>query len=242
MSPEKDFSPSHETRSTDRRTNRTRRQLRDALMTLILEKGYDAVTVEDITSRADLGRTTFYLHYRDKEELLLESIDSIANDLKSQVDLKYTAPAENNPQKRPIHLAFAHAAENAALYRILLNGEGATKTASHLRRFISDNVAEFLLAGINVSNGNLTDQPLTLDQARNSSHLGLVADYFASALLGFMTWWLEADMPYPPDQMADFFLQTFFEGARGVLGLPAIRPAPPGSLAASESSPLAGEA
>ena len=52
---------------TDRRTNRTRRQLREALLALILEKGYDSITVEDITGRADLGRTTFYLHYRDRK-------------------------------------------------------------------------------------------------------------------------------------------------------------------------------
>lgn len=48
----------------DRRVRRTRRALQDSLTSLILEKGYDAVTVEDITDRADLGRTTFYLHYK----------------------------------------------------------------------------------------------------------------------------------------------------------------------------------
>jgi AcrR family transcriptional regulator len=240
MVPEKVFPTSHGTRSNDRRTNRTRRQLRDALMTLILEKGYDTVTVEEITSRADLGRTTFYLHYRDKEELLLESIDSIANDLKAQVDLTHSGPVGNDPQKRPIHLAFAHAAENAALYRILLNGEGATKTVSHLRRYISENVAEFLLAGINASKENQINKPNTLVQAKGARHLGLLADYFASALLGFMTWWLEADMPYPPDMMADFFLQTFFEGARDYLSLQAIRSDQSGSSTASDPSPQPG--
>ena len=73
--------PSMHEHTLDRRGRRTRRQLKEALFALILEKGYDAVTIEDITGRADLGRTTFYLHYRDKEELLLEAIDSIANDL-----------------------------------------------------------------------------------------------------------------------------------------------------------------
>ena len=62
----------------DRRVNRTRRLLRESLMKLVAEKGYDSVTIEDITETAELGRTTFYLHYRDKEELLLESIDAIA--------------------------------------------------------------------------------------------------------------------------------------------------------------------
>jgi AcrR family transcriptional regulator len=224
---------SHPPRSGDRRTLRTRRQLRDALMTLILEKGYDAVTVEDITSRADLGRTTFYLHYRDKEELLLESIDAIANDLKAQIDLLQTARQAGSSQPRPIHLAFAHAAENAALYRIILKGEGATKTASRLRRFISDSAAEFLLAWIDNPPKTELSQSNGSVVSPDGTRMKLVADYFASALLGFLTWWLEADMPYPPDQTADFFIQAFFQGARAVLGLPEVRVDRPAAAAAS---------
>ncbi len=72
-------------RKVDRRVNRTRRQLREALFNLILEKGYDAVTVEEITARADVGRTTFYLHYHDKEDLLMESIGELVDDLIEQM-------------------------------------------------------------------------------------------------------------------------------------------------------------
>ena len=57
---------------TDRRIQRTRELLRKALMELIDEKGYDAVTIQDITERANLGRTTFYLHYQSKEDLFLD--------------------------------------------------------------------------------------------------------------------------------------------------------------------------
>jgi AcrR family transcriptional regulator len=185
-------------------------------MTLILEKGYDAVTVEDITNRADLGRTTFYLHYQDKEELLLESIESIANDLKSQVDLNRIARMQDQALPRPIHLAFRHAADHAALYRIILNGEGATRTAARLRRFISENAAEFLALRLSLPGEPHAGSPI----AASDKDVRLIADYFASSLLGFLTWWLEADMPYPPDDMADFFLQVFFRGAGDVLGLP----------------------
>ena len=194
----------------DRRTNRTRHLLRDSLMALILEKGYDAVTVEDITTRADLGRTTFYLHYKDKEELLLESIDAIANDLKAQVDQLGGPRGIDGVQPRPIHLAFNHAAEHADLYRIILQGEGATKTATRLRQIISDGALEFIKTRMEAT------QPGILPGVE----LHLIADYFASALLGFMTWWLEAGSPYPPEQMADIFLQLFFEGARNTLGIP----------------------
>jgi AcrR family transcriptional regulator len=194
----------------DRRINRTRRLLRDSLMSLILEKGYDAVTVEDITTRADLGRTTFYLHYKDKEELLVESIDAIANDLKAQVDLLSSARGIGEMQPRPIHLAFEHAAEHADLYRIILKGEGATKAATRLRQIISDGALEFLRARMDALQLGINP----------NVNLPLVAAYFASALLGFMTWWLESGTPYPPEQMADFFLQLFFQGSRDTLGIP----------------------
>ncbi len=85
---------------TDRRVSRTRRQLRNALMALILERGYNAVTIEDITERADLGRTTFYLHFRDKEELLVESLEEIAADLKSQVEQTAEMNLAAGPRRR----------------------------------------------------------------------------------------------------------------------------------------------
>jgi AcrR family transcriptional regulator len=69
----------------DRRIGRTRRALKEALTALVLEKGYDSLTVEELTQRADLSRTTFYLHYRDKEQLLLESVDVMVNDLIRQI-------------------------------------------------------------------------------------------------------------------------------------------------------------
>jgi AcrR family transcriptional regulator len=193
----------------DRRKNRTRRLLRNALMEMILQKGYDAVTIEDITERADLGRTTFYLHYQDKEELLLESIDEIATDLKDQVDLLGGARRIDGPQPRPIHLAFHHAAEHADLYRIILSGEGATKASTRLRHIISDGALEFLSARLE-----------SLKPGKKPAvELKLVSDYFASALLGFLTWWLEEGAPYDPDQMADLFLQMFFQGAQSILNM-----------------------
>ena len=91
----------------DRRVSRTRRQLRDALMALILERGYNMVTIEDITDRADLGRTTFYLHYRDKDELLIESLEAIAQDLKAQVEQQVSQQMEDRQLRlNPVAVAF----------------------------------------------------------------------------------------------------------------------------------------
>src|SRR5258708_20033897 len=60
-----------------RRIQRTRHLLRQALFTLIVERGYETITVEEITERANVGRATFYVHYKDKEELLLVCLEEL---------------------------------------------------------------------------------------------------------------------------------------------------------------------
>src|ERR1700741_782405 len=59
------------TAAQDRRVRRTRAALRDAFLALVSEKGYEKITIQDILDRADVGRSTFYVHYRAKEALLI---------------------------------------------------------------------------------------------------------------------------------------------------------------------------
>jgi AcrR family transcriptional regulator len=202
-----------ETRTIDRRTRRTRRQLKEALFALILEKGYDAVTIEDITRRADLGRTTFYLHYRDKEELLLESIDAIAADLIQRLPPPAWRSGDASPAgavfQDAIQFTFEHAAENAQLYRVILRGEGASKAAGLIHRIIGERTIALLNEFIEKSGGELKLQ-VPAD---------IFANYFAGALLAMVTWWLEASTPYSPVEMAAMFRQLFFQGGIKTVGL-----------------------
>lgn len=201
---------SYPSKPPDRRTRRTRRQLKEALFALILEKGYDAVTIEDITERADLGRTTFYLHYRDKEELLLESIDSIAEELLARIPYPSLseAAAEGTPLVRgAILIIFQHAYENAQLYRVILRGEGASRVSGRLHRIISQVAADTIQKRVNA--GLLPPTP--------GVPVEIFVNYFAGALLALMTWWLENGTPYSPEEMADTFNRLFFAGGRSAL-------------------------
>jgi AcrR family transcriptional regulator len=194
---------------TDRRINRTRRQLRDALMALILERGYSSVTIEDITERADLGRTTFYLHFRDKDELLVESLEAIAEDLKAQVEqLADQSLEEGRSRPHPVVVAFRHAERNRNLYRIILKGEGGSRVASRIRDIIQEAAVDFFARRMSGWVDGSPDIPGDV-----------VSGYFASALLGFITWWLEKELPYSGDEAADLFITLFFRGARQVLHL-----------------------
>jgi AcrR family transcriptional regulator len=205
-----------ETKKPDRRTHRSRRLLREALLSLILEKGYDAVTIEEITERADLGRTTFYLHYRDKEELLLESIDSMVNDLVAYIaQISLPEPmgsSEDHPRgkvfRASIQRVFEHAAENADLYRIILRGEGGPRVASRLRKIIEQAIHE-LSRNRPGWEGLLMNPDIPFE---------FLSNYLAGALLGTVTWWLESEISHSPEQMADMFTKLFGLGAKPVVG------------------------
>ncbi|HZY42942.1 MAG TPA: helix-turn-helix domain-containing protein, partial [Anaerolineae bacterium] len=82
-----------EPKKLDPRVIRTRQMLRDALVSLIAEKGFDAITVQDIADRATLNRATFYLHYQDKHELLINSLRDAIDELMADI-----GPTEANGQ------------------------------------------------------------------------------------------------------------------------------------------------
>jgi len=72
--------------TVDRRVQRTRKALRGALLELMRERGYESVSIQDIVDRADVGRSTFYAHYADKEDLLRENVAALGAHLRTQMD------------------------------------------------------------------------------------------------------------------------------------------------------------
>lgn len=195
---------------TDRRVTRTRNALHDAFRALIQEKGYDTITVEEITQRAGLGRATFYLHYRDKEDLLLEEFSELARD---RVKLMADFPLESwisadNPPFMPLLTVFQNAAENAELYRVVLNGEGAARITARLRDIIIEALASLLLA---------QEEGSPSIFASNAS-FELLAYYMAGALSATLLWWLEQPGPLEPEAMTVTFQHLFFPGAAYVFG------------------------
>ena len=196
-------------RKPDRRVQRTRRQLQDALMSLILEKGYDAVTVEDITGSADLGRTTFYLHYKDKEELLVQSLEAVFDDLVAQIQQRsiddWVALGQG-----PWTLAFQHAADNARFYQIILRGQGGNT----IKNRVLDYIASTAQATIS---RRAQEMGVTL-----SMPIEVLSSYVASSLLGLIAWWLENERPYTVAQMDDYFRQLTMHGTAQVMGFTAV--------------------
>jgi AcrR family transcriptional regulator len=181
---------------------------------LILEKGYDAVTVEEITVRADVGRTTFYLHYRDKEDLLMESIGELVDDLIEQMAIipleewKLEAGDAGGAPSPAIVLPFHHVASNARLYQIVLRGDGTYSVSRRLREIIVQASAEMIRVLLERDKLGEINPQVPMDVFMN---------YLAGAWLGLITWWLENEMPYSAEQIAGMFQRMVVRGAREVV-------------------------
>lgn len=193
-------------RKLDRRAIRTRRALRDALVALILEKGYEAITVQDITDRADLNRGTLYLHYRDKQDLLLSS----SVDAHAELTARFTPVAPNSLSlehaERHLTLVFEHVAANADFYRVMLGENGVAVFAKRLREIVAQ-----------VSLTRLAD----LARLRPIRPVApeLVAGYAGGAIIGVIAWWLRDNMPMSPAAVAHQTLQILISGLYPTLGL-----------------------
>ncbi|MBZ0283374.1 MAG: TetR/AcrR family transcriptional regulator [Anaerolineae bacterium] len=171
---------------TDRRIRKTRQQLGEALVSLILEKGYDTITIKEITARADVAHATFYRHYRNKDELLARRLEEVVQEIEVMTREPSLQDAEG-------YLIFKHAQENSILYHILLSSPGTTQVRKRIQATIAANVLR-------------TCTPL------RSAQRGIIppqaaANHIAGSMLLLIEWWLDQKMPHPPHQMAKVYEQ-----------------------------------
>ncbi len=173
----------------DKRIRRTRKLLGDALIELALEKGYDGITIQEITERADIGYRTFFRHYSDKEELLKDVLSATLLELQ---DLMTSPPLEDfiDPnfsatEFKDITVLFQHVYEHRDLYQLLL----------HSNQDIIQTVTEFAEKNIQSRLEHARDLDIPTD---------LISNHLVSVPIVMLRWWLEADMPYTPEEMGEF--------------------------------------
>jgi AcrR family transcriptional regulator len=160
---------------SDRRVRRTRRTLQEALTSLVLEKSSERITIQDVLDRADVGRSTFYAHFRDKDALLLACFDGVREELQRDFEGATDADA-----------IFLHAHRHRRVYKALCgkrSGAGGNVAYLHLKRLIADSVRR--------------------QHAASGSDLPVdaVAEYRASATLGLLIWWIDTDFREPPERI-----------------------------------------
>ncbi len=195
-------------RDLDPRVRRTRQLLHDALIELIPEKGYNDITIQDITDRATLNRATFYLHYRDKHDLLLQTTENLMNELKAEygdivvteVGLSHEATLHTNIK------TFEHFQRYADFYQAMLGFRGSIDFALHLQETLQTLTTSRFKSAF----GTLPEEPVPTE---------IVFRYASSAQVGIIHWWLENDMPFTPDEMAVMSVELYAHGVFKVMGL-----------------------
>lgn len=181
----------------DRRAARTRKALHRALMSLILRKGYEAITIQDIIDEADVGRSTFYGHYTGKEDLLRSGFETLRAEL---AEAQRAARARiDGSQERPLGFSLAmleHASRYKDVYRALVGGRGGVVAVNEIRQILSELVRKELSAA--QDNGPVSRE--------------LAVQFVVGAFLTVLTWWLERKPGLPPAQVDAMFRCLILNG------------------------------
>ena len=178
-------------RPIDRRVARTRGTLHQALLSLILEKGYEAISVEDICERANVGRSTFYAHFTSKDDLKRSGLEHLRREL---LDRHRSASASLPASTRPLGFSlpmFEHARDHTHLYRALVGSKGGAIALDTIRRTLCDFVrGELATIGVKDATGIPRE---------------FVVQHIVGAYMAVLTWWLDGGAKLPPQRMDEFF-------------------------------------
>jgi AcrR family transcriptional regulator len=170
------------------RVRRTQKLLREALIELIEERGFDMLTVGEITKRAMVSRAAFYRNYQDKYDLVEQIFGEAMQAL-------FIAVSESGTAHSPEIWVrfFEHIAEYERLYRALLGRKGSPWFVLKMRASLVDLIKEF---------GRLSPQWQPAAPHIYPTSDEFIPDLIATMLVEAVTWWLEQGKPYPPREIA----------------------------------------
>ncbi|MFF2445524.1 TetR/AcrR family transcriptional regulator [Neobacillus sp. NPDC058068] len=199
--------------NTDLRIIRTKESIRDALVELIDEKGFEAIKVKDITTRAKINRGTFYAHYQDKFDLMTKCEDEIMLEMSRIAKQNFpgvvAAFETNSPTATPFPLAvliFEYLNEKSGFMKAVLGPKGDLSFQTRLKDFIWKTMF-----------GN---DPDALVKEQNLLVPGqYLASYIASAHIGVIQKWLDSGRKESPQEMARILSTITINGPLFAAGL-----------------------
>ncbi|MGA2981445.1 MAG: TetR/AcrR family transcriptional regulator [Terriglobales bacterium] len=178
---------------TDRRILRTRDALGDALVALMHEKNFDEITVQDVLDRAGVGRSTFYVHYRDKDDLFLSDVEDFLESFSSALKRQDASTR----RLLPVQEFFTHIREVREFYAALVRSGKVNDVLALARGFIARSIDERLqMAGVEI------------DSVQRSAQAHALAGSFFSLL----DWWMDKGMKADPKEMDDLFHRMAWSG------------------------------
>jgi AcrR family transcriptional regulator len=185
----------------DRRSQRTREALHQALFSLLREKPYDAITVQDIIDRANLGRSTFYAHFVDKDDLASYSLELILENLVHGPGTDTSA----GPGLIATTALFRHVRDQYPLFEMQLRGRGLEVFLERGQAYWSQKIERDMQT--HLTSGQMPAVPLEV-----------LANFVTGTWVSLLKWWLDNRMPYTPERMDEIFQQLVLPGLRAALG------------------------
>lgn len=180
----------------ERRRQRTRQALRDAAAALVVEKGYDAVTIQDITTRADVGLGTFYLHFQNKEDVIWVVIRETFEQMEAASRQWLAAmPLEQRDYLNFVGF-FQYIGQKGSLLRAAGAGHGGAVLTEYIARYTAQRAERRL---------NEDDPFAAFDISTE-----VAAQFMTGALMRLVRWWTETPNDYTAEQMATMFYKLLF--------------------------------
>ncbi|MGG0175695.1 TetR/AcrR family transcriptional regulator [Gottfriedia acidiceleris] len=175
------------------KVEKTKKLIKETLLDLIEEKGFEAISVRDITLKAGLNRGTFYLHYRDKYDLMEKSQNEILEGLQDR--LIFIRPKEmnefysNDMVYPPILNVYHYLKENQRFIKILISTKGDPAFPKKMKEHIKETIYEKLV--------DLLEEEYMIEIPHEYT-----TAFISSAFFGLMEQWLEKEEPITPEEMA----------------------------------------
>jgi AcrR family transcriptional regulator len=189
----------------DRRVQRTRELLRGALFALIREKGFEALTVQNIIDRANVGRATFYAHFDNKEDLLLSGFDTVRASLKER---QREAQLRRGPLEERVFAfsreLFAHVNDHRDLFQAMAGKHSGAVVQSVVHKLLLDLVRDDV-------------KPMLPQAADNTVPAEALAQFIAGAMFGLIMWWMGARTRPSVDEMNRVFRRLAVAPMKAVL-------------------------
>ncbi|MDE2462207.1 MAG: TetR/AcrR family transcriptional regulator [Alphaproteobacteria bacterium] len=186
-------------RPIDRRVARSRKMLHQAFHSLIIKKGYDAVTVEDICEAANVGRSTFYAHFTSKDDLMRSGAEHMRRQI---LDRQKSAAGSADKETRGLGFSltmFEHARDHVHNYQALVGSRGGAVALGTIREILCDCVRSELAA---IGDKNPKD----------GIPREFIVLYVVGAYMAVLTWWLDGGAKLPPAKIDAMFRRLATKG------------------------------
>ena len=185
----------------DRRIQKTQNLLRRALGSLIAEKPYDSIVVKEILDRANVGRSTFYMHFQDKDDLLVSGI----HEMLGPVPIR-PSPGKGHDRFLWFSLpVFEHHYTHAHAWSDRIGIRGRAILHEHLRRVLAK-----------IIRSSMKQELGAVRTATRQIPADLMSEYVASTFVLLLNWWLDKKMFLSPKEMNDLFRKLISPTLEGV--------------------------